>query len=191
MNRRRLLSALALAVAISACGTEEFPSPTVGPPPSGLPEAMLAAHNQARAAAAPAPSPPLAALSWSPEVAATARAWADGCAFAHNPDLASLGYGENLAATAPSGSRGASDVVGLWLSEAPFYDYASNTCDTGAANPAETCGHYTQLVSRSTTAVGCAFRTCTTGSPFPSFPTWDLWVCDYAPPGNLVGQRPY
>jgi hypothetical protein len=73
----------------------------------------------------------------------------------------------------------------MWAAEAPDYDYATNTCKAG-----QVCGHYTQIVWRSTTAVGCAFRTCTTGSPFGSG-SWDFWVCDYAPPGNYVGQRPY
>jgi len=23
------------------------------------------------------------------------------------------------------------------------------------------------------------------------FPNWEIWVCNYSPPGNFVGQRPY
>ena len=75
-----------------------------------------------------------------------------------------------------------------WASEAPDYDYASNTCN---APPDRTCGHYTQIVWRSSTLVGCAYARCTQNSPFSGFPTWDFWVCDYSPPGNWVGQRPY
>ena len=45
---------------------------------------------------------------------------------------------------------------------------------------------------RSTTGVGCGHRVCTVNSPFGSkFPYWDYWVCNYVPPGNWVGQRPY
>jgi hypothetical protein len=40
--------------------------------------------------------------------------------------------------------------------------------------------------------VGCARRTCTTGSPFSGGTgEWTFWVCDYDPPGNWVGERPY
>ena len=50
-------------------------------------------------------------------------------------ELHSLGYGENIAAASPPGSLTSAHVVaGLWGSEAPFYDYATNTCDD--ANPA-------------------------------------------------------
>jgi hypothetical protein len=163
---------------------------------------MVDAHNAVRADPAsvggsPAPSPALPALSWSATVAARAQAYADACVYRHDATaLHDLGYGENLAAAYPPGSFSTAQVVaGLWGSEAPFYDYAANTCDdTNAANTAHTCGHYTQLVWRGTTVVGCGFRTCsaatwpfTGGTPGP----WDYWVCDYAPPGNWVGQRPY
>ena len=64
--------------------------------------------------------------------------------------------------------------------------YSSNSCSG-------VCGHYTQIVWRSTTEVGCGLRVCTTGSPFDSHPgaTWTMVVCDYRPPGNFRGQRPY
>jgi pathogenesis-related protein 1 len=44
------------------------------------------------------------------------------------------------------------------------------------------CGHYTQIVWRNTKAVGCAVG---------GKGAREVWVCDYDPPGNYVGQRPY
>ena len=41
-------------------------------------------------------------------------------------------------------------VVDAWASEAPGYDYKTNSCR------AATCGHYTQMVWRNTHEVGCA-----------------------------------
>jgi hypothetical protein len=113
-----------------------------------------------------------------------AAAWAERCLFEHNPDRGHLG--ENLAA-ATLDTWTTQQMVAGWASEASDYDYAGNTCA-----PEKMCGHYTQLVWRSTTGVGCVTRTCTKNSPFgPQFPTWQLWVCNYTPPGNVVGQRPY
>jgi hypothetical protein len=64
--------------------------------------------------------------------------------------------------------------------------WATNACAAG-----EPCGHYTQLVWRGTTRVGCGKATCTVNSPFGAgFPTWEYYVCDYEPPGNS-GARPY
>jgi hypothetical protein len=200
-GRRARAAALALAVAaLTACG--ELPWDTAGepsgggppggdPPPDALADEWISAHAAVRAGATPTPAPPLAPLGWSSAAAAVAKAWADRCEYRHNPGRGDRG--ENIAANYPVESHSATEIVGLWASEAPFYDLASNTCDaTHPANDAGTCGHYTQLVWRSTTLVGCARRTCATGSPFAGHTgSWDFWVCNYEPPGNWVGQRPY
>lgn len=191
-----LLAALAAAAAACDPLPEELPS---GPPPEGFATDMVDAHNAVRAdlsivGGSPAPDPALPPVAWSPDAAAVAQAWADRCVYQHNAGRGELG--ENIAATFPPGGYDAIAVVQeLWASEAPFYDWASNTCDTAdPANVARTCGHYTQLVWRGTTAIGCGMRICSGatwpfsgGTPGP----WELWVCNYAPPGNWVGERPY
>lgn len=176
-----------LAVGATGCGTSEAatkPS-TASSTRSSLATEMVAAHNQARASAKPTPSPALPALTWSPEAAKVAQSWASQCRFEHNPKRGP--YGENLAAAAPPGSKTNAQAVQDWASEAADYAYSKNTCAAG-----KVCGHYTQLVWRNTTQVGCATVTCTKNSPFGAqFPTWQLWVCDYSPPGNYVGEKPY
>jgi hypothetical protein len=188
LSRSETLSLLAVAaLALPACDPVDLGSggyDTV-PPPAGFAAEMIDAHNAVRLGAEPVPDPPLPDLGWSPGVASTAQAWADGCSYRHNPSLHALGLGENIAASAPPGARGAAEIVELWAAEAADYDHATNTCA-----PGKVCGHYTQIVWRDTTALGCAVRTCSTGSPFGSG-SWDFWVCDYAPPGNWVGERPY
>jgi pathogenesis-related protein 1 len=160
------------------------PAPRTSPPPNEFAREMLEAQNQARANARPTPKPPLPPLQWSAEAAKTAEAWAARCTFEHNPRRGP--YGENLAAATP-GSWKTADVVKDWASESASYDLGRNSCAAG-----KVCGHYTQLVWRNTTHVGCAKRTCTKNSPFgKDFPTWELWVCDYAPPGNIMGEKPY
>ena len=95
--------------------------------------------------------------------------------------------GQNLAAGYPPGAFSITAFVNGWAAEAADYDYASNTCA-----PGKVCGHYTQIVWRSTTSLGCVLHTCAGGTPPPGFPgSWDYLVCDYAPPGNFIGQRPY
>jgi pathogenesis-related protein 1 len=130
---------------------------------------LLAAHNAARARVGVTP------LVWSDRLAAYAQGWADRLVasggFAHRPDNR---YGENLYEV-----RGVSaeprDVVDAWVSEASNYRPAGNACSA-------VCGHYTQIVWRETRAVGCGvagdYRR-------------EVWVCDYDPPGNVIGRRPY
>ncbi|KAG6016407.1 hypothetical protein E4U43_003691 [Claviceps pusilla] len=88
-----------------------------------------------------------------------------GCLFAHSGGP----YGENLA-------RGYADVtasVEAWGEEAAAYDYRGAAFSLGT-------GHFTQLVWKDTTDVGCGRRWCGREG-------WYL-VCEYWPRGNIVGR---
>lgn len=144
--------------------------------------AMLEAHNDARAFATPDPVPPLAPLGWSDALASDAAEWTGRCRAAHDPRLD--GQGESWYATSSSGQTTAWDVVVAWASESADYDLEANAC-TG------TCGHYTQLVWRETTEVGCAFQACESAMGADFRDGGEIWVCRYAPAGNSAGERPY
>lgn len=156
-------------------GSGDPPKEPADPALSG----MVAAHNQVRANVKPAPASPLGLLAWSEEDAQIAHDYAEKCLFMHNPNRGTRG--ENLFAS--SGSTAAADVVKEWANEVASYDYATNKCSG-------MCGHYTQIVWGDTTHLGCAVKTCTTGNPFGKG-SWELWVCDYSPPGNFIGKKPY
>lgn len=201
---RRGVAALIVATLVG-CGGED-PGGVVGPTgptgptgPGGTAGAdWLDPHNQVRAGTfpgvtvSPAPSPALPALAWSASAAAIAQAWADGCVYAHNAGIlnGTIHLGENIAASSP-GLWDEAGVVGAWASEWVGYHHDTNTCTPPPPPAAQTCGHYTQLVWRNTLRVGCGYRRCTVNSPFPGFSTWDFFVCDYEPPGNFRGQKPY
>ena len=86
------------------------------------------------------------------------------------------GIGENLTWAAGTHLTPA-QVVASWVQEARSYTLSTNSCAPGAV-----CGHYTQVVWNRTRAVGCAIAQCN-GS--------EVWVCNYSPPGNLNGAKPY
>ncbi|WP_407667475.1 CAP domain-containing protein [Myxococcus dinghuensis] len=186
MPRPSLRSLVALGLlaplsVVAGCGSDDETNEDT--PPEFIQD-MLEAHNATRASATPTPSPALEPLTWDTKAAAVARAHAAKCVFEHNSDRGN--HGENITAATPD-SLTTQGVVQGWSSEAKDYDYATNRCADG-----EQCGHYTQVVWRDTKRVGCATQTCTTHSPFGArFPTWQFWVCNYAPPGNYVGQKPY
>lgn len=144
---------------------------------------FVTAHNVARTKVSPAPSTPLPPVVWSATVAATAQAYADKCTFVHNANRGNLG--ENLFANSGEGFSPTQVVTG-WENEKADYDYTTNTCAAG-----KVCGHYTQVVWADSVEIGCGMKICDTNSPFKNFPHWQIWVCDYAPPGNYVGQKPY
>jgi pathogenesis-related protein 1 len=147
---------------------------------------MVAAHNRWRKTVG---APP---LSYSTDLAASAQEWANHlkesnhCQMQHSkPDGH---YGENLFwASAVQWSDGRRElqtvspetVVNDWGSERSNYNYKNNSCAKG-----KMCGHYTQLVWKATTTVGCAVARCEDSRD-------QVWVCQYQPPGNWVGKRPY
>ena len=170
----------------------------VPPPPSWAQDnkvnamCMLEEHNIVRAAVG-APK-----LRWSDSLAREAAGWANklkksGCAMQHSRgDL-----GENLywASAKKTGSKSngsnwkwsstpqpikEKQVAASWASERKWYSRARNSCN---APPGQSCGHYTQMVWEETREVGCAKAVCDDNS--------QVWVCNYAPAGNVVGQRPY
>ncbi len=130
---------------------------------------MLAAHNAVRARLQLPP------LRWSTDIAAYAQQWANYLEahheFQHHKQST---YGENLFMISGDTTTPAA-VVRSWASEAKDYDYRRNSCHG-------VCGHYTQIVWRDTREVGCAV------APGRNEETW---VCNYGPPGNVVGERPY
>jgi pathogenesis-related protein 1 len=159
--------------------------------------AWLDPMNAARAAVGDPP------LTWNPIAAQVALNYANMCDYVHNPnrdsDYAMLGggnggLGENIAAGAPTLTI-ASANMGWIQGEEPDYDYATNTCNTMGGTVE--CGHYTQIVWKTTTSVGCAIVTCNTNTPFGTkYGTkWGYAVCDYSPPGNIVlngtPEKPY
>ncbi len=174
---RTLLPAVAV---VFGCGcvrvpaAEEVPSPSRLFPPDdsvSFRKALLDAHNRWREDVGVSP------LSWSEEAARQAQSWAErlasrGCAMEHSQ---SRDFGENIAWGNTPGSPEL--VVELWAQERDDYDYATNTC-----TPGKMCGHYTQLVWRDTREVGCAVAACEGG---------EVWVCNYTPPGNWIGEKPY
>ncbi len=134
-----------------------------------LADPLLAAHNAVRQRVGVPP------LVWSESLAAVAQEWADYLVthrqFFHRPKSR---YGENLFQI--TGARATpAEVVNDWAAESKNYEYGSNTCHG-------VCGHYTQIVWRDTQRVGCA--AARSGRT-------EVWACNYDPPGNYIGRRPY
>ncbi|KAF8060570.1 pathogenesis-related protein [Scenedesmus sp. PABB004] len=155
------------AAAASAAGA----APAVAPP--ALYTAIVAQHNAYRRLHG---SP---ALEWDDYLMEQAQRVALKCRWEH--DTNKYEYGQNLAcmtAGMKSFAKTLDWAVGAWYSEEKLYDYAA-----AVWNPA--AGHFTALVWKSTTRVGCWITTC------PQLALWgdqaaDFVVCNYQPPGNIT-----
>ncbi len=124
-------------------------------------------------------------MQWDDSLAQAAQAYADKLAksgeFKHDPENRTKGYGENLYASSSSGVTFV-DAINSWYEEKQNYHYDTNSCDSG-----KVCGHYTQLVWKNSTKVGCAKAVYETGK----YKDGTVVVCKFKPAGNVSGQKPY
>ncbi|HEX8662352.1 MAG TPA: CAP domain-containing protein [Brevundimonas sp.] len=197
--RRSLFLILASLLPVSACADayppQAAPIPRIEPasqsarevvpiapprtsrPSDQIETRLLQAHNGERRRVG---SPPLA---WSDELEAEARGWAQELIstgrFAHDPSM--HGHGENLWMGWGNRAFTPEDMVGDWIEEKAQYRHGVFPHVSRTPNWTDV-GHYTQLVWRSTTHVGCAIVTRDDRS---------ILACRYAPPGNIDGRRAY
>ncbi|RDL36903.1 uncharacterized protein BP5553_06255 [Venustampulla echinocandica] len=124
---------------------------------------ILAAHNFYRA------EHNATTLKWNDTSAKYASKWSARCEFEHSHGPT----GENLVA----GASNATTSVDVWGSERKSYNW-------GKPGFSEETGHFTQLVWTNTTSVGCGRTSCQGKGGT------DGWyvVCEYWPPGNVVGD---
>ncbi|MCY1004827.1 CAP domain-containing protein [Nannocystis pusilla] len=115
------------------------------------------------------------------ELARYAQKWADKlqrrrCDLQHRPRAGADAqrYGENLFGASGQAAT-AEQVVAAWVAEVAGYDAKTGRCRG-------MCGHYTQVMWRDSQRVGCGVATCGDA---------EVWVCNYDPPGNFLGQKPY
>jgi pathogenesis-related protein 1 len=174
------------------------------PGETGIFVGMTAAHNVIRAELNL--NPPLPDLTWSEDLAQFAQQWADNLANGANCGTIfhrdQRMYGENIAFRGSSRlttEYAPEEAVESWAAEVECWEYGtilgnnapnanSESCDPTciAAQHSSGCGHYTQLVWRNTREVGCGYAQCKDGNF-----TDEIWVCNYSPPGNFIGQTPY
>ncbi len=140
---------------------------------NGIDRELLAAHNTYRRDVAE-PS-----LTWSDSLAQGAKAWARHLAesheFAHSK---APNVGENLW-MGSSGKYTAAQMVKSWGDEKRFFVSGKPFPDVSSSGNWRDVGHYTQIIWRNTTAVGCGLEHNATN---------DYLVCRYSPPGNIVSE---
>jgi len=136
---------------------------------------LLASHNAERARMRVPP------LQWDSMLAASAAAYGPVLErlgrLQHSPKTSRPGQRENLW----MGTRGyfaPEQMVGTWIAERRAFrpGVFPNVSATGNWYDVS---HYTQLIWKGTTRVGCAIH-----------PTaqWEYLICRYSPPGNIDGR---
>ena len=123
----------------------------------------------------------IAALKWSGSLAIGAQQWADYLGstnkFEHSGES---NTGENI--WMGSQIETPTSMVQLWGAEEVYFKYGIFP-DVSTTGNWMDVGHYTQIIWRNTTEVGCGSASGTDGM--------HRFVCRYSPPGNYVGLPVY
>ncbi|KAH8547631.1 CAP domain-containing protein [Umbelopsis sp. PMI_123] len=121
---------------------------------------ILEVHNSYRALTGLSP------LVWNVTLANFAESWVNQCnnSHSHSPD-----YGENMG----FGYMTWEDMVNRWGDEHRYYNFTTEDLQEDSL-------HFTQMVWKETTSIGCAMRSCEFNPRFYS--------CNYYPHGNILGQ---
>jgi hypothetical protein len=117
------------------------------------------------------------AVAWSAQLATAAQQYASKCTtdpsnpgrFAHSARESRPNQGENLAWGTGEFSS-AKSSVDRWYNEISQYNFAAPGYNSAT-------GHFTQVIWRATTQIGCGSATCSGQT---------LWVCRYSPAGNIT-----
>lgn len=128
---------------------------------SSIQQSALKTHNYLREQHS---APP---LQWENQLAKYAANHAKRCQFTHSHGP----YGENLAAGYPSVAA----AIHAWYGENQYYSFWFPRFSNKT-------GHFTQLVWKSSTHVGCAVIGCHGKNGTPG----EFLVCEYNPPGNVI-----
>lgn len=135
-------------------------------------QALLDRHNYYRKLVNVPP------LVWSDELAMVAQEWANhlakSCDLVHRDSE----YGENIYWVSSSSSE--AEVVDSWASEKKDFNPKNRILTVAGARK---YGHYSQMIWRNTTEVGGAMQKCHHGG--------EMWVCNYNPAGNMLGDPVY
>jgi len=175
MSNSRTSSALRLAttslLALLLCAA--------GPPArlDYFKERVLAAHNKERERLG------LPKLAWSDALAANASRWA-----AHLASLPELEHDSSIDVEGENLWRGTvgyytpEDMVALWVDEKKAFN-GQPIPASSVTGDFEDVGHYTQLIWKTTSLVGCAVADASGGD--------EIMVCRYMEGGNVEGEKPF
>ncbi|KAK0553716.1 sterol-binding protein [Tilletia horrida] len=172
-----IVTTATVVVPVSVTTTTAAATPTLAPtsdPTTPDQQAVVDAHNSYRSKHGVQP------LTWNATLAKFAQAQSDRCVWGHSGGP----YGENGASGVGFNLTMASAAT-LWYNEIQNYNFSQ-------PGFSEATGHFTQLIWKSSSTIGCAISQCTpaqlgftwTGND----PAWNVW-CEYSNlPGNIIGQ---
>ncbi|KAG2415304.1 hypothetical protein HFD88_006495 [Aspergillus terreus] len=149
--------------------------------PTDYQSAILYNHNVHRS------NHSASSLAWSADLESSAHTLASRCVYQHDTSIAGGGYGQNI------GYGVSADEIGVMITNLMYNNEMGYYSDLyGEATPDMTnfdlWGHFSQIVWKGTTHVGCATVTCPSLGNVDSSSAVPFTVCNYSPAGNYDGE---
>ncbi|KAK8104548.1 uncharacterized protein PG998_011581 [Apiospora kogelbergensis] len=167
----------------------DYPTPNRPVAANNMESASVDSHNMHRSNhSAPA-------ATWNSRIAGYAANTAATCKYAHDMKQGDADYGQNIAMWGlSSGAEKLGDVGAINMAiHDMWYNGELNLFSPsfyGESSPDmtnfEKWGHFSQLVWKESTSVGCQAQFCPKGTMNDGMDTWFM-VCNYFPAGNVGG----
>ncbi|KAI9705253.1 MAG: hypothetical protein M1820_005251 [Bogoriella megaspora] len=177
------------------------PSSSAAATLSGIAQQAVDLHNKHRSNHTDTPP-----IEWDQDLADAAETVAKQCSWSHITSANNLTFGQNYGASPTGATIG--DAIEMWYSETslflPSYYGALSPTDRGCSESGS-CpeyGHFTQLIWKGTTKIGCFIADCSGGYSLNAEETSQgqsppdgkadpvFQVCNYSPAGNVNAEIP-
>ncbi|KAJ5204400.1 uncharacterized protein N7498_005279 [Penicillium cinerascens] len=166
------------ASTVSTSTTSAAPSSA---PANSYQHAVLYNHNIHRSNHS-APS-----VDWDSSLESSARTLASRCVYHHDTSIDGGGYGQNIGYGVEANEIGVMITNLMYNGEIGYFP-----TPYGASQPSmsdfEKWGHFSQIVWKGTTHVGCATVMCNDLGNVDSSSSLPFTVCNYSPAGNYEGE---
>jgi hypothetical protein len=175
MKTSPVIALIAAAIALVLSDADAAAYVATSPGLDNVNARILMAHNAARAEVG---APP---LQWDPSLAVAAASYGPALSrighLVHSPRAGRENQRENLW-MGQEGRFRPEEMVTAWTDEKRLFNAGMFPNVSRSGNWSDVA-HYTQMIWKTTTHVGCAIY---------RDGTWDYLICRYSPPGNRDGN---
>lgn len=129
----------------------------------------------------------VSSLEWSADLESSAQTLAARCTYEHDTSIDGGGYGQNIGYGVEASEVGVMITNLMYNDEIEFFPTPYGESDPSMSD-FDKWGHFSQIVWKATTHVGCATVVCDPLGNVDSSEALPFTVCNYSPVGNVGGE---
>ncbi|KAJ5627833.1 hypothetical protein N7490_010061 [Penicillium lividum] len=129
----------------------------------------------------------VSSLEWSADLESSAQTLAARCNYEHDTSIDGGGYGQNIGYGVEASDVGVMITNLMYNDEIEFFPTPYGESDPSMSD-FDKWGHFSQIVWKATTHVGCATVVCDPLGNVDSSEALPFTVCNYSPVGNVGGE---